>query len=124
MEEVAPNDDAVECVEAPPPQPRAPSNPPTPTEGARRDLGTDEQQTSTAKQTDNLANMLSQALHTWRYSAQGLGTQGLQQCLTSQRWESVLNGNVVEWLHRQQYYFWCKHGKRGGGGGLEVEKKL
>ena len=37
----------------------------------------------------------------------------------------LLNGNVVEWLHRQQYYFWCKHGKRGGGGGgQEVEKKL
>ena len=21
----------------------------------------------------------------------------------------LLNGNVVEWLHRKQYYFWCKH---------------
>jgi len=25
----------------------------------------------------------------------------------------LLNNNVIEWLHHQQYHFWCKHGARG-----------
>lgn len=23
--------------------------------------------------------------------------------------DSLVNNNVIEWLHHQQYYFWCKH---------------